>query len=623
MPTKERKKYMARFASTGLSAFCLMFVLMLVGASSSRSSNTDDRVLAPTDQLVLRLIDAGWTREAALAVADLNQDYFATLAEYPEVLEKAVIRLQVLGKDPSLMIRTAQHPEIAGLLAGVSKPREVDKALADEGCYGAFAGMFQLITDPAEQQRLANILLRHRKSICALAGYGIPSPAASFMFRHAGPGAEDYGRWLDEALDQAMRSPRAEEALSEVVSMALNQGPELRHRMERDAEFRRAFRTRVWPAFVRVTDCSRKPEGECDTAFEFLADEPRVLDLLMQPDGERLLERYGLLAVELLVDDPHDSGFPVSLRPLAREALLEGDNETLAPLLRFKDEPLFRQVVLREDLDTDLRQRVLADLAKTCPEGAVQCPKLDKRLRDLGGFTVAALREDLAPPPSGLQTWIPFYSTYYLAKKLTQGRHVDAWDIGFVALDGLTIYSVIGPSGKMITQTLKSGGKTIAKQTVETATKQVARKPSGTSVVWVGDLAGMGRLMAAATKQYFRPLIATSQRLNAEVGQLTQVDITQPMQWIFQKTGVGRETIKRITGLEARVFMRSDARVLISPSEGKAGTFLFETAKNALGEGTIKGTELAQQGAGQAINSLRAWQQHASGWWLANATGAL
>ena len=74
MPTKERKKYMARFASPGLSAFCLMFVLMLVGASSSRSSNTDDRVLAPTDQLVLRLSDAGGTREAALAVGDVNED---------------------------------------------------------------------------------------------------------------------------------------------------------------------------------------------------------------------------------------------------------------------------------------------------------------------------------------------------------------------------------------------------------------------------------------------------------------------------------------------------------------------------------------------------------------------
>ena len=612
---------MARFASTGLLAFCLMIALMLVGASSSGSSPTADRTLAPTDLVVSRLIDGGWTREAASAVADLNQDYFATQAEYPEVLDKAVIRLRGLGKYPSLMVRTVQHPEMAGLLAGVSQPRELDKALTDENCYPAFAGMFQLFTEPAEQQLLANVLVRHRKTICALAGYGIPNPAVLFMFPHAGLGAEEYGRWLDEALEQAMRSPRADETLSEVVSLALNQGPELRHRMQIDADFRRAFRTRVWPALVRVTDCSRKPEGECDTAFEFLADEPRVWDLLMQPDGELLLESRGLLAVELLVDDPNDSGFPASLRPLAREALLEGDNETLGVLLRFQDEPLFRQLVLRGDLDSDLRQRVLADLAKTCPEGAVQCPKLDQRLRDLGGFSVATLREDLAPSPSGPQTWLPLYSTYYLAKKLAQGRDVDAWDIGFAALDGLTIYAVVGAGGKLITQGLKSGGKTIAKQTAEAAAKQGAKKTLGTSVAWVAQLANKGRLMAAATKQYFRPLIAASQRLNATVGQLTQVDITKPLQWIFQKTGVGRETIKRITGLEARVFMRSDARVLISPGKGKAGAFLRETADNAAGEG-VMGNELAQQAAGQAINSVRAWQQHASAWWLANATGA-
>lgn len=613
---------MARFAFTGLPSFCLTIALMLVGASSSGYSPTADQALAPTDQVVSRLIEGGWTREAALAVADLNQDYFATQAEYPEALDKAIIRLRGLGKYPSLMVRTVKHPEMAGLLAGVSQPRELDKALTDENCYPAFAGMFQLITEPAEQQLLANVLVRHRKTICALAGYGIPNPAVLFMFPHAGPGAEEYGRWLDEALEQAMRSPQPDETLGEVVSLALNQGPELRQRMEMDADFRRAFRAQVWPAFVRVTDCSRKPEGECDTAFEFLADEPRVWDLLMQPDGELLLERRGLLAVELLVDDPNDGGFPASLRPLAREALLEGDNETLAPLLRFKDEPMFRQVVLRDDLDRDLRQRLLADLAKTCPEGAVQCPKLDQRLRDLGGFSVSALREDLAPPPSGPQTWLPLYSTYYLTKKLAQGRDVDGGDILFAALDVFTVWTVVGAGGKVITQGLKSGGKTIAKQTAEAAAKQAAKKTSATSVAWVAQLANKGRLMAAATKQYFRPLIAASQRLNATVGQLTQVDITKPVQWILQKTGVGRETIKRITGLEARVIMRSDARVLISPSKGKAGAFLRETAENATGD-SVMSTELAQQVAGKAINSVRAWQQHASGWWLANATGAL
>jgi hypothetical protein len=619
---------MARFAFTGLPAFCLMIALILVGASSSGYSTTYHQARTPTDQVISRLIEGGWTLDAASAVAELNQDYFLIQAEYPEALEKAIIRLRWLGKYPSLMVRTAKHPEMAALLAGASQPRELDKSLADENCYPAFAGMFQLITEPAEQQLLANVLVRHRKTICALAGYGIPNPAVLFMFSHAGPGPEEYGRWLDQALEQAMRSPQAEETLGEVISLALNQGPELRHRMEIDADFRREFRTRVWPSFVRVTDCSRKPEGECDTAFEFLADDPRVWDLLMQPDGERLLERYGLMPVVLLVDDPNGSSFPASLRPLAREALLQGDDETLGALLRFQDEPLFRQLVLREDLDADLRQRVLADLAKTCPE-AVQCAKLDRRLRDLIGFSVATLREDLAPSPSGPQTWLPLYSTYYLAKKIAQGREVDAWDVGFAALDVFTVWTVVTASGKVITQGLKSGGKTLAKQTGEAAAKQAAKKTTATSVAWVAQLASKGRLMAAATKQYFRPLIAASQRLNATVGQLTQVDITKPLQWLFQKTGVGRETIKRLTGLEARVFMRNDARVLISPGKGKTGAFLRETAENAANEGVL-GDELAEQAsgkavqvAGQAIKSVRAWQQNASGWWLANATGAL
>jgi hypothetical protein len=308
----------------------------------------------------------------------------------------------------------------------------------------------------------------------------------------------------------------------------------------------------------------------------------------------------------MLVDNPDGGGVPERLRPLAREALMEGDNETLAAFFNphLEDEPLFVQLITREDLDADLRQRVLANLAKTCPEEAVQCPDLEPRLRDLISFSPSTLREDLAPSPVGPQTWIPLYYTYYLTKKLIQGRDLDGMDIAFAAMDALFIYSVVGATGKVATQTLKVG----AKQVGATVAKQGGRKAIGGAITSITTLAANGRMMTAITKQYLQPLIAAMSKVNKSADKLTQVDVTQALQWIFQKTGVGRDSMKRLTGLEARVFMRNDARVVIQPSNSKVGTFLSETAQNAL--------------SSSAADMSSAWQQHASAWWLANAAGA-
>jgi hypothetical protein len=195
-----------------------------------------------------------------------------------------------------------------------------------------------------------------------------------------------------------------------------------------------------------------------------------------------------------------------------------------------------------------------------------------------------------------------------LVKKLAQGRDVDSWDIAFAAMDGLAVVAIVGATGKLATQTLKAGTKQIG----TTVAKRGGKKATGASIDWFKKLATQGRMMTATTKQYFQPLIAASAKVSRATDRIVQVDITGPLRWIFQKTGVGRDTIKRLTGLEARVFMRNDARVLIRPSNSKAGVYLKETADSA-------SYDLAGQ-AQQAADQY--WQQHASAWWLENAIDA-
>ncbi|MEA3642305.1 MAG: hypothetical protein VBE63_20525 [Lamprobacter sp.] len=562
-------------------------------------------------QLIARLIKAGWSRQAATAVVELNAVYFSIKAEYPEQLEILLQQLDRLGQfeNLALMPRIERHPEFAALYAGAPIPIELDRAFVNDDCAGVYAGMFQLIIDPHEQDVLVDAFQRYGRNICVLGAMGITAPAAVFMFDHERPGAREYARWLNETVARALRASQPDDAVAEIMALALNQGEYLRNRLNQDSDFRRHFRTRLWPAFARVTDCSNKPGGECDTPLELLAEEPRVWDLLMQDRGEELLAQGGLLAVELLTEPPSGVPFPKDLHPLVRESLLQGNNETLSALIRFQNEPLFHRLMLRDDLDPSLRQRILGDLSSVCPEGTPQCPDLERRLRALGGFTLATLREDLAPEPTGLTTWIPLYDTYYTARKLSQGRDVSALDIAFVGLDVIDIFTL--GKGKLMTQALKKGGKTIAMETAESITKKSAKKIlKSSSPDFFKKAAESGRLMTAASKSYLVKSINLAKLSDQSMNMSRGLEITKPVQWVFEKTSIGRSSMKKITGLEARVFMRRDARVIVNYRNRYTNYLTEEFAINAALEQAEEIGEI----------TINAWQKHASIWWFENST---
>lgn len=607
------------------------------------------------EQLEKRLIASGWKREIAARVIELNRTYLTILEEEnPEKLDTTIALLERLGKHAGLMTKIKDYPELAGLLAGADNPWEIANSFPEADCYNNVTGFYQQLADPAEQRNLADALNRHGRIICELANYGVPMPAAIFMFDHRQPGAKEYAAWLEQVVQYALLSSTPMTPLSAEqtgadeleVSMDLkertisnnlavtiaiinDQGPNYLERMKTDLQFRNKFRQHLWPAYVRLTDCSKKPEGECDTPLDIMISEPRVWDLLLHEDGEILFERWGLLAVELLVDDPNGDSFPGELRSAAREAMLSGDNAALSTLIRpiMRDEPLFRQLILRDDLDPGLREQVLADLAKTCPEEADQCPGLAVRLRQLLGYSPATLREDLGPPPSGVQTWLPLYSTYYLTKKILTDRPVDAMDIFLASTDVLFLATMtMGPATKALKPAATTVAKEVASKTAQNAAKIIAKDQIKITLASsLEKLALQGRLPVAVAKHPLKKIIIRTQKINKVIGKSLDIDVTPVARWAFQKTGIGRETMKKLTRLEARIFMRQNGRVVINPTNSR---ILGEIAENALGE-TVSETEAAQQVVKQAYlkwlaakGSLEAWRQHASSWWLANATGS-
>ena len=115
-------------------------------------------------------------------------------------------------------------------------------------------------------------------------------------------------------------------------------------------------------------------------------------------------------------------------------------------------------------------------------------------------------------------------------------------------------------------------------------------------------------------------------------------DVTDLVRFTYKKSGSGRETFKRLTGLEARVFMRPDRRVavhlpqLVSRNHA-LGIVLRETAINAGFDTALSskpGEAAVETGAkgGRRVyratkEQVDAWEQHVAAWWLANATGTL
>ena len=88
------------------------------------------------------------------------------------------------------------------------------------------------------------------------------------------------------------------------------------------------------------------------------------------------------------------------------------------------------------------------------------------------------------------------------------------------------------------------------------------------------------------------------------------IDITAPTQFFFKSGKMGRESFRRFTTLEARVFMRGDAKVFVHVDR-----LACTKAKEYL-NGWLK--EQARDIVTDAVEHQR-WQKNVSAWWLLNS----
>jgi len=233
-----------------------------------------------------------------------------------------------------------------------------------------------------------------------------------------------------------------------------------------------------------------------------------------------------------------------------------------------------------------------------------------EELRDLSRLGDDALREQLKPIEPGAVSWVPGYSTYVLIRKSSQGRRVDGMDWFGAGLDVVSFIPIF-----TATKVGKGTIQKLAKEGLERTSKKAARELGKRAGDEIAKAADERQLTSVFANKVLGALSKETRDLILSQG---QIDITAIVRSGFEtgkKLNLNRESFKKLTDLDAQVFMRKDGRVYVSLPELVAGRtrsaeFINEAAITITAAGSV-----------QSVDD--AYGEHVAAWWLAHASGNL
>lgn len=616
------------FTLLPLYAVVIILLLSLSYSSPVLAVRTIDDSMSAADYVKSELLKAGWREEAAENVVAVNKAWFTIVKQQHENdFHYQVNLIKQLDKSVIISRFLRKHPETAGLLALSDNPIRLIKTLKKPACYNALTSFYALHATPKDVQLLTEALEKHRDLMCQLFERGILGTETVFIFPRHTKGAIEYDAWLEWAFGQYLQ--RSDDKLAEIIGFIIENGKSIRQRLDKKPDFYKRFRKELWPALIRVVDNNG--------AFEWLANEPHIWEVLALKEGEMLLNKWGLGPISLLFGK---DSYGADMRTIIIQILLQGDDNTVEALFRYKDEPLFGKL-MRRPLSASSQAALANKLVSMCPNYPEQaCPDLPNHLRYFASITDnAALAEEVGVLQSGAITWIPFHGSYYAIKKMIEGREINGEDILNLGLDALifvpaaffagTFTGAIQPLAEEIVLNIGIVGLEVLSFTpyryhiVKPLGKFAIRTGSRTSKMLIQQqemarlfTLGQGRrvIVGSATRS-MTAFMKQSQQIFSQLGKQKQrvsYEVTKPILFLHEKAGLCGCKAKILIEFEASVFLRNDAKVVMNPVGGLGGQFFRETAERAL----------SAQSARLAKRNVSAWQQNISAWWLMNAAVA-
>ena len=606
------------------------------------------------DYVVSKLVACGWNRDSAEAVYDLNSRYFNSLYEQigEEALDKELFRLKRLGK-PEYQSGLKRHPEMATLLGSVldvdkegarnilkTLPENSDDLLTMETIYqncgsdpeGA-SWLAKLFQKDSRRIRFIKLVQRSFSNIEFLQFF---APLVS-MEQNSPEAAEVYEKWLFNELDKALNVEVDSWERQQILLELIKFSGKISQTLVNDSSFRDDF-LRCWEDFESIlTGLDRhsfNSEEEYQQAIIAYLQDDSVFQLFHNygEDGKQLYKLYGVAATSLFLD-------PAVLKNSSSEARNRLVNLALNANERFRQTimradipktPLFVKM-LERNLDRVYMEKMINEMAagggsKSSPSLVAYWNRLDN----------TALIKELSDKEPGIVEYIPGYDVYQLCSKVIDGRDVSKSDIAFATLDAaFTAVDIVTlGAGMVVVKGTQEAGKTGAKVVAKTVAK--------TGEKAILEHVGKDITKEAVKKSSYQTAVAIKNATEYFSKQFATVvkeglDITKFTRYVYQKSGFGSKQFKKITDLDARIFMRGDRRVVIAiekiPGKGKdllrnvmldcaIGLGLATAITSDTGQAMIKKSgEMISSAAQSAQKSAkeveRLWKENLSLWWIA------
>jgi hypothetical protein len=566
-----------------------------------------------------KLLQEGWTTPAADRVLRLNVGWFAMLREVdPLAYSKQMTLLADLGNYRGLMPFLEEHPESASLFTVAENPTTLRRLFESSGSdYAFLVNLYVIHASPLNADLLTDALQSNADLITKLYRRGLVGSEVIFLFNRTDESEFEYDQWLREILTVKMDKSDAE--LASLLNMVLKYGPEIRLRLRTNDSFRIDFRATIWPKLVRVATGNHN-------MFDLYLEDPRIWDLLTLPEGEKLLLLRGpLLPIDLLYGyaELGRSPYPPDLHGTVIQALLQGDEQTIKALMKFRDEPLFHALA-RRDVSPSVKTAAFKNLFKAGHN-------YHDLLRRYSRMSDKGLQSEVGPPPNFMKIWAPFYYTLWeVPKKLSEGRNPTSTEwfnsiadpVSFlfpIIKFGVAIVNV----GKTVSDT-EQGGKInpdLKETSMQIAEQQLgaalASKLSDRELIPFGVTGMLTRM-----QQTYRGTVTTT----------TIVDSTQPVRFMLSYSGASHNSLETLNLIGGRILLRGDARLVIQPGNDFPGKevngYLAESANNFAVTSLNTHSNRTQVSSGSVPDlpdhkDLTAWRQNVSSWWLMQASDML
>ncbi len=553
----------------------------------------------------------GWTQEAANAYWKVNMRRLTvTNPLAPDLVEKETKLLWEIHPAPKVVSLLENHPEASGLLLLAFKKEPLAEAIMDApvGDQTMLVASYLFCTTHTEVDEWTAAVKRHPKIISLLQKKCAALPYQgifAYLDTMKSPEARDiYGKWLDEVMAPDVISA-SDETLSSRLNFVGYSGMDLRKKLD-DPGFRPNFLGKIWPRFRDSMVQLSQMNAEKSDVYYLCGSEPQIWEFFKREDSQKLFVNAGMDAVTMLMGN---DALHLDVQAVVA-ALWAGGVLDLPRLIHHYDgDESFRKLVklLGDKVNWGLLNAVILRLE----EKGNQWPQEAKYL---SGLALPALNAELHPQEPGV---IPGAGFVNLVRKALDGRRIDGGDwiaAGFDAMDIVTIGVILVTDGaaapllaeeKALQQTLK----TTVEVSVQKLAKGAGRKAPKAEWPQVLAKKAMEQLPKACTD--------TIERFG-------MVDITKPVMAGFnisKRLGFDRESFKKLTGLEARVFMRKDGLVFINFTNGletsrPAAYFLTRTLENK----AVQAVPVKKVIKG-AKEVLPQWKEDVSAWWSGHATG--